>query len=752
MKKKKLIIILLSTFLLTFSQQIVKAAETTQEGTKVSKVTGDYIESKLDKDPPVVQQKSGMRRAAARIPSSFPADREIFSTDYPAVRNQNPYGTCWAFSTLGLAEFDLINEGRASQNIDLSELQLAYFTYHFVTDPLGGTKGDSSYYYQTGTSETYLDYGGNYEMATRRLMQWIGAVKEENVPYSLASQTVRSGLNVKYAYGYNAAHLENAYIINIKKNASDVKRQIIEHGAVGVIYQHLSYRMAHSRKTGDDTYYDTSHAGGAHAVMIVGWDDNYSRDNFEQASKPSHNGAWLVRNSWGSESSYFWMSYETVSLMDAAWAMDFSDQDGYDNNYQLDGGLNADQCKEYLTMANVFQVQKKTGVNSENLKAVSVSMTQAANVSYTIDVYTNLQNAKDPTSGVRQVSARTTGKTSYAGIYTIPLEKEVKLAPGTSFAIVVKVDKAAIDYEVPSIFENYDSNQIIWVSDVSHANNQTFYNKNGKFYPWARGNACIKAYTANSQQLMEKHSISYQLNGGTNSKDNPAKYYRDSDALVLKNPVRKGYTFVGWYTDADCQTRITQIPTNSTRDYTLYAKWNPVRYKVQYQLNKGKNHRSNPATYSIESKTIVLKNPTRTGYTSQGWYSDAKFKHKVTKIAAKSTGNKTFYAKWQANRYVVRYHANGGKGKMSQTTVVYEVKTRLNVNRFQRAGYQWKGWNAYRQSDHKWYTTKGWKSAAEIKKGKYKKVLYKNKQAVAKTSSVNKDVVTMYAVWKKTKK
>ena len=63
---------------------------------------------------------------------------------YPGVRDQGKYDTCWAFSAIGLAEFDLIADNQtADKSIDLSELQLAYFTYNNVEDPLGGTFGDS---------------------------------------------------------------------------------------------------------------------------------------------------------------------------------------------------------------------------------------------------------------------------------------------------------------------------------------------------------------------------------------------------------------------------------------------------------------------------------------------------------------------------------------------------------------------------------------------------------------------------------
>lgn len=58
---------------------------------------------------------------------------------------------------------------------------------------------------------------------------------ESEVPYNWAMSTVTNGLDSQYAYNFDQAHLENTYLINIKKNASDVKRQIIEHGAAGII-------------------------------------------------------------------------------------------------------------------------------------------------------------------------------------------------------------------------------------------------------------------------------------------------------------------------------------------------------------------------------------------------------------------------------------------------------------------------------------------------------------------------------------
>lgn len=270
-------------------------------------IIGGYIESELDYNTPVYCSDAD---TYSDIPSSFPDDMDTFNSTYPEARNQNPYGTCWAFSSMGLGEFDLINDslngnGEFDSNTDLSELQLAYFTYNSVVDPLGGTEGDSAKYYNENATESYLNYGGNYEMASRRLAQWYGPVNESLVPYAKAADTISNGLNDSYAFGHDEAHLENAYLINIKENADEVKQQIMEHGAAGIMYYHNDSSFGWNNTLGKYAYHDIDKSGGGHAVMIVGWDDDFSKDNFTGASKPSNDGAWLVRNSWGYYASYF---------------------------------------------------------------------------------------------------------------------------------------------------------------------------------------------------------------------------------------------------------------------------------------------------------------------------------------------------------------------------------------------------------------------------------------------------------------
>ena len=84
-----------------------------------------------------------VRAEAETIPTAYQYDVDVLQQTYPGTRDQGKYNTCWAFSVVGLAEFDLIHDNKiANKSIDLSELQLAYYTYHNEEDPFGGTYAD----------------------------------------------------------------------------------------------------------------------------------------------------------------------------------------------------------------------------------------------------------------------------------------------------------------------------------------------------------------------------------------------------------------------------------------------------------------------------------------------------------------------------------------------------------------------------------------------------------------------------------
>lgn len=330
-------------------------------------------------------------------------------------------------------------------------------------------------------------------------------------------------------------------MINIKENASDVKKAIKKYGAVGIMYSHNDNGYHYI----NNSYNDKTNNRAGHAVMVVGWDDNYSKDNFRDGVKPEKDGAWLIRNSWGDgtgsyyNQSYFWMSYETFSLSDTAWVFDFSANDGYDNNYQVDGGLKVAHQSGYRKLANVFTTQTKQGVSSEDLKAVSLSITSKTNVNYTIEIYTDLKDKTKPTSGTKQETATTTGQTTYAGVYTIPLKAAVNLKPGTSYSVVVTTDTPAVDLEAAMTGDINDNNEMVWENHVSSDNTASYYfygtglaySRNWN-YQNVYGNFCIKAFTANNVEKDSEKLVGRSLT----LKDNiDMNYYMELPESIKSN-------------------------------------------------------------------------------------------------------------------------------------------------------------------------------------------------------------------------
>ena len=120
-------------------------------------------------------------------------------------------------------------------------------------------------------------------------------------------------------------------------------------------------------------------------------------------------------------------------------------------------------------------------------------------------------------------------------------------------------------------------------------------------------------------------------------------------------PTKTGYTFDGWYTSSDEGTTLeTEFDFTApiTSDITLYAKWLEL-YTITYELNGGENKTNNPASYNVETETITLAEPTKTGYTFDGWYTDASLTIKKIEITKGSTGDIKLYAKWIANKSTI---------------------------------------------------------------------------------------------------
>ncbi len=377
-------------------------------------------------------------RARAVVPSSY--DLRTYGR-VSAVEDQGQYGTCWAFSALMSAESSLLDE---DPTVALSARHLAWFTYTGAEEEefalVLGDDADASPYRR----------GGNDSLAVGTLAAWKGAVSEETVPYN--GEAVDESL--RYAADY---HLQDAFFLPNGALPEDqtawaaiVKQILLENGAVTLSYHADGEATYYNAET--FAWYDDSGAAADHGVTVIGWDDNYPRENFNAAHRPSADGAWLVMNSWGEDfgdGGCFWLSYEDTTVeFGCFYGMESAEN--YARNYQYDTigwalslALSASKVNGMYTDygANVF-----TAAATEQIEAVAFYTTDIG-TEYEVRVYTDLKDPTVPTSGT--LMATQSGTEQWAGYHTIELASAVSVTAGSRFSVVVKFSNPNYVYSIP---------------------------------------------------------------------------------------------------------------------------------------------------------------------------------------------------------------------------------------------------------------------------------------------------------------
>ena len=188
---------------------------------------------------------------------------------------------------------------------------------------------------------------------------------------------------------------------------------------------------------------------------------------------------------------------------------------------------------------------------------------------------------------------------------------------------------------------------------------------------------------------IDTYTISYTLNGG--SATNPTSYTVETDTFTLTNPTRDGYTFVGWSGTGLTGTNntIVTITKGSTGNREYTANWFFI-YSISYTLNGGSA--TNPTTYTVETNSFTLANPTRVGYTFVGWSAtDLTGTNNTTVTITKgSTGNREYTANWALN-YTISYTLNSGTAT-NPTSYTAETEN-FTLNNPIRTGYTFVGWS-----------------------------------------------------------
>ena len=345
---------------------------------------------------------------------------------------------------------------------DLSEEHLAYYFYHAPQTAYGDVKQDA-----TVPLTDYLIAGGNHVFTTFALANGVGLARERTV-----ADTDWERIEENHTEYKADVRLRNAYWLKPDTDRERLKSSILKHGSAAVsMYYSVAY-------LNENAYYDPDVTAVNHAVTLIGWDDDYDRANFRQ--QPAANGAWLAKNSYGTEfadGGYFWISYEDASLCSKtakAFVYEFEDAAKYAYTYAHDGssGVCMDEAAGDTgyrvasggSVANVFTVPKDIPTEYQQIEAVSFALFDT-DVSYQIQIYRAAAYTAEGRTGEPVLTEPVCGQTESVGFYTVPLTQPVQLAAGESFAVELTLSKADgtdISYFADKTYQNED-----WIAFVN---------------------------------------------------------------------------------------------------------------------------------------------------------------------------------------------------------------------------------------------------------------------------------------------
>ena len=391
-------------------------------------------------------------------PTALPASYDLRSRyRISSIRNQGRYGTCWAFGALTAMESALLPED----------------SYMFSVDHMSMSNSFKVTQYD----------GGEYTMGMAYLAAWQGPVYEQDDPYG-DGKTNKDLEAVK--------HVQEMRII-ASKHIAAIKEAVFKYGGVQTsIYSSLQNSTSSSRYYNKSTnsYCYIGTAKPNHEVVIIGWDDNYSKDNFSIPIEDD--GAFICQNSWGEnfgDKGIFYVSYydTNIGTHNVVYTR-VDDADNYDNIYQSDlcgwvGKMGYD--KESMYGANVFTAEKDEDVVAAAFYATAPDTEYKV---YVVDKFTNEKSFEDKILVAE-------GTLEDAGYYTIDFEKDIAVKAGQKYAVVIYVYTPGATHPMAIEYDSGDKFLDTVILDdgegyISYAGNK-FINVKEK----QDCNLCIKAFT-----------------------------------------------------------------------------------------------------------------------------------------------------------------------------------------------------------------------------------------------------------------
>ena len=335
-----------------------------------------------------------------QIPSRF--DLRDYGWVTP-VKIQGDANTCWAFGIYGALESAVLKSTGKSYDFSESHMvnsMLKYSKYGLLKD---------------------ADDGGYSDWAVEYLLSWFGPVSKENDSYDELGR-------ISPIFNPNEnIHIQDVKFFHPHENLTDnkdYKKAIMENGALDISYYSFDNAPYYNNNTG--AQYQNVTKNQNHEVAVIGWDDNYSKENF--LVTPPGDGAWIIKNSWDTiwgKDGYGYISYYDVGIFNYTYTVSFvfNNTENYTTNYQTDlsGNLTINESNKNVSYSNSY---KSNG--NELISGVGTYFSNE-NENYSLDVYVN-----------GELKHTQNGIAPYYGFHTVKLTKEIPVKKGDTFKVVMK--------------------------------------------------------------------------------------------------------------------------------------------------------------------------------------------------------------------------------------------------------------------------------------------------------------------------
>lgn len=385
------------------------------------------------------------------LPASY--DARVLNIVTP-VKNQSPYGSCWSFSNLAACETNFLLQAYKAKEInnslnfitpDYSERYLNWMAY---ANPLSEANSTKPYLnmntgFATNDPDIVYNSGGFDAFAAAFFHKGIGLVNESEAPYSNSYETIMEGISetipaaITVTDSYNCDYYSSEFTHIQGEQKDRIKQLLLETGALSVgVYAEESW--------GDPNNYEYNfkeNVGTNHAVLLVGWDDNYTFQTLTGDNAPAGPGAWIIKNSWSTawgEDGYCYVSYEDQAIESGVAHVIEADPLKYpvlnQHNYLLKNNYYEFDSPQAKGMAASYNSKK-----SQFVKAVGFHVNEDDS-SYEIKI---LKNSKNPNEGetVFEQSGEfgADGLAKWSGHRTVELDSYVLLSEGEDYTVITKV-------------------------------------------------------------------------------------------------------------------------------------------------------------------------------------------------------------------------------------------------------------------------------------------------------------------------